>query len=61
MAQGEVTNLDVEFTADMLMAVLAPPLYVFLEQQRGFSRARVAAGVRRLFIDGLRQSASSPQ
>ena len=54
MAQGEVTNLDVEFTADMLMAVLAPPLYVFLEQQRGFSRARVAAGVRRLFIDGLR-------
>jgi len=35
VAQGEVTNLDVEFTADMLTAVLAPPLYVFLEQQRG--------------------------
>jgi hypothetical protein len=58
VAQGEVRNLDVEFTATTLMAVLAPPRYVFL-QQRGFSRARIAGGVRRLFIDGLRQPTSS--
>lgn len=55
VAQGEVSNLDVDFTADAIFASIAPPLFVFQQQHRGFSRTRIAAGVRRLFIDGLRQ------
>lgn len=52
--QGEAGPLDVEFTASTLMAVLAPARFVFLQQQ-GFSRARIAAGIRRIFIEGLHQ------
>ena len=55
VAQGEVADLDVEFTADAIFGAIAPPLFAFQQQERGFSRARIAAGVRRLFIDGLRQ------
>jgi hypothetical protein len=32
-----------------------PPLFD-LQQQRGFSPERIAAGARRLFIEGLRQT-----
>ena len=45
--------MDLDVTADAILAALAPPLVGF-QQQRGFSRERIAAGVARLFIEGLR-------
>jgi AcrR family transcriptional regulator len=52
--ENEVTELDAVFTADAIFGAIAPPLYAFQRQERGFSHERIAAGVRRLFIDGLR-------
>ncbi len=51
---GEVADLDLDFTADAIFAAIEPPLFAFQQRQRGFSRERIAAGVRRLFIEGLR-------
>ncbi|NTW03120.1 MAG: TetR/AcrR family transcriptional regulator [Oscillochloris sp.] len=50
--QGEIPPLDVEFTADAISAAIAPPLIAFQQQHRGFSRERIVAGMRRLFIGG---------
>lgn len=61
MARGEVRSLDVEFTADMIMAVLAPSRDAFLQQQCGTIRARIAADVRQLFIEGFRYPTSAPE
>ena len=52
---GEVSDLDVDFSADAILAAIAPPLVAFQQHQRGFSRERIAAGVRRLFVVGIRQ------
>lgn len=54
IARGEVTDLDVSFAADAIAAAIAPPLFAFQQRQRGFGRERIVAGIRRLFIDGLR-------
>jgi AcrR family transcriptional regulator len=54
LAQGEALDLDVLFTADTILAAVTPPLYGFQQQHRGFSRERVVAGMRRLFVEGLR-------
>jgi AcrR family transcriptional regulator len=53
-AQGEVRALDPAFLADAILSVIIPSLIGFQEQYRGFSRKRIAAGIRCLFIDGLR-------
>jgi len=47
-------DLDVSFAADAILAAITPPLYDFQRQSRNFSRERILAGMRRLFIDGLR-------
>jgi hypothetical protein len=52
--QREVTALDVAFTAAAIFAAIAPPLVLFQQHGRGFTSARIAAGMHRLFIDGLR-------
>jgi AcrR family transcriptional regulator len=54
VAQGETVDLDVSWTADVILAAIMPPLYDFQRQSRHFSRERILAGMRRLFIDGLR-------
>jgi len=54
VAQGETVDLDVSFTADVILAAIMPPLYDFQRQSRNFSRERILAGMRHLFIDGLR-------
>jgi len=54
VAQGESVDLDISFTADAILAAIMPPLYDFQRQSRNFSRERILAGMRRLFIDGLR-------
>ena len=54
VAQSETVDLDVSFAADAILAAITPPLYDFQRQSRNFSRERILAGMRRLFIDGLR-------
>jgi hypothetical protein len=54
VAQGETLDLDVSFATDAILAAIMPPLYDFQRQSRNFSRERILAGMRRLFIDGLR-------
>jgi AcrR family transcriptional regulator len=54
VAQGETVELDVSFAADAILAAITPTLYDFQRQSRNFSRERILAGMRRLFIDGLR-------
>src|SRR5262245_36220821 len=55
IAQGEVAPLDVAFTADALLAAVAPPIYRDQRQNLGYSSERIMAGMRRLFVDGLRR------
>lgn len=55
MAHGEAAQLDAEFTADAILAALAPPLYSHQRHELGYSDARIVAAMRRLFVDGLRQ------
>lgn len=57
VAQGEALPLDLEFTADALLEVMAPPLYSHQRHASGYSLERIVDGLRRLFIDGLRSPA----
>lgn len=52
---SEIRPIDVEFTTDAILAATLPSLILFQHQQRGFSYERIAAGIRQVFIDGLRQ------
>jgi hypothetical protein len=52
--RGELSPLDVPYTADVIMATLNPPFYRFQRQERGFSSERILQGLRRLYIDGIR-------
>ncbi len=54
VAQGEIGVLDPVFTADALLGALSPQLYEFQRRERGMTPEEILAGVRRLFIAGLR-------
>jgi len=54
LAQGEVENLDAVFTADVILAAMAPPLFSFQRMGRHLSLEQISAGMGRLFVDGLR-------
>jgi AcrR family transcriptional regulator len=54
VAQGETVELDVSFAADAILAAIMPPLDDFQRHSRHFSRERILAGMRHLFIEGLR-------
>jgi AcrR family transcriptional regulator len=54
VAWGEAAPLDAPFTADALLAAVAPPLYRAQREELGFSRERIDAAMRRLFVDGVR-------
>ena len=56
VARGEVADLDLEFTADAMLEALAPPLYRYQRHVCGYSVERIIAGMRRLFIEELRQT-----
>ena len=58
-AQGEIAKLDIAFTADAILAACAPPLYQYQRNELGYSGERITAGMRRLFVEGLRQKADS--
>jgi AcrR family transcriptional regulator len=53
-SSGQVAPLDAEFTAEALLAAVAPHVYRYQRQELGFSQARIDAAMRRLFVDGLR-------
>jgi hypothetical protein len=55
VAQGEVAPLDIALTADAIIAALVPPHYRFQRYELGYSSERISAGMRRLFVDGLRR------
>ena len=55
VAQGEVGLLDHAFTTDAMLAAVAPALYRYQRHVCGYSMERIMMGMRRLFIDGLRQ------
>jgi AcrR family transcriptional regulator len=57
LAQGEVEHLDVVFTADVILAAIAPPLFALQREGRHLSLEQISAGIRRLFVDGLRVQA----
>lgn len=52
--QGETEDLNIAFTADAIFASIAPPLFLFQRAGRQLSLEQISAGMRRLFIDGLR-------
>lgn len=54
IARGDISPLDVELTADTILAAVSPPLYGYQRHERGYSIERILTGIRRLFIDGLR-------
>ena len=52
--QGEAVDLNIAFTADAIYAAITPPLFLFQRTGRQFSLEQISAGMRRLFVDGLR-------
>lgn len=57
VARGEVAPLDAPIAADAILAATSPPLYRHQREELGYSSERIAAGVRRLFVEGLRHRA----
>jgi AcrR family transcriptional regulator len=55
VAQGEVAPLDITFSADAILAAVSPQLYSYQRHECGYSVERIIAGLRRLYIDGLRR------
>jgi AcrR family transcriptional regulator len=55
LALGEIAELDIAFTADAILAACAPPLYQYQRNELGYSGERITAGMRRLFVEGLRR------
>ena len=55
LALGEIADLDTAFTADAILAAAAPQLYQYQRHELGYSGERITAGMRRLFVEGLRQ------
>jgi AcrR family transcriptional regulator len=55
VAAGEAAPLDAEFTADAILAAVSPPLYSHQRHELGYSSERILAGMRRLFVDGVRR------
>lgn len=61
VAQGEVAPLDLAFAADAIAEAMSPPLYSYQRHECGYSVERILAGMRRLFIDGLRRNPAREQ
>lgn len=54
LANGELAPLDVAFTADALLAAITPHLHHYQRHELGYSCERIIAGMRHIFIEGLR-------
>lgn len=55
VARGEVATIDIAFTADAILAASSPQLYSYQRHECGYSVERIVAGMRRLYVDGLRR------
>lgn len=49
----EIAPLDVQFTTDSLLFTLSPAHYSYWRNTRGYSKAQIVSGLRRLHFDGL--------
>jgi AcrR family transcriptional regulator len=56
IAQAETAPLDTTFTADALLSALSPDLFLFQRQHRCFSKEEIIAGIRRIYITGLKKT-----
>lgn len=54
VARGDIRPLDVELTADTILAAISPAHYGYQRHERDYSIERILTGIRHLFIDGLR-------
>jgi len=54
MEAGELAPLDVNFTADAILAAIMPHLHYYQRHELGYSCERIIAGMRHIFIEGLR-------
>ncbi len=50
---AELHPLDVEYTADAILAALNPMFYGFQRQELGYSPERILQGLRHIFIEGV--------
>ncbi|MEO7909197.1 MAG: TetR/AcrR family transcriptional regulator [Roseiflexaceae bacterium] len=55
VVQSEVAALDILFTADAILAALAPRHYRYQRYDLGYSSERIIAGMCHLFIERLRR------
>jgi AcrR family transcriptional regulator len=53
IATAEIAELDVEYTADAILALLDINLSLYQRQELGFDRERIVAGMRHLVFHGL--------
>lgn len=54
IATGEIAPLDTALAADTVLATLAPDIYLYQRQQRGYSPDAILATLRRVIFSGLR-------
>ncbi|MFD1675152.1 TetR/AcrR family transcriptional regulator [Alicyclobacillus fodiniaquatilis] len=53
IAASEQPCLDAVLVADVLLSAVSPRLYMFERETRGYSKAQIIAGIRRLYMAGL--------
>ncbi|AJY74740.1 hypothetical protein VN24_09275 [Paenibacillus beijingensis] len=54
-AQGETNEIDVTLISNCLLAALAPEQYFYHRKTLGYTKDRFLAGIRGLFIEGLKK------
>ncbi|MBP1999943.1 AcrR family transcriptional regulator [Paenibacillus shirakamiensis] len=52
----ETIDMDPQFTATALIAVLSPDLYLYQQKQYGLTKIQITEGILRLFVTGLKQA-----
>jgi len=55
IANGELPELDVEYTAEVLLAPLAIDLYLFQRHELGFCMERIRQSLHTLVFTGLQR------
>lgn len=52
--QGETREIDPTLTAHIVLSSIAPKQYLHLRDELGYSKEQFLAGIRRVFIEGIR-------
>ncbi|MBB6733838.1 TetR family transcriptional regulator [Cohnella zeiphila] len=53
--QGEIRGIDVGLTAHFMLTTLTPEQYLYHREDLDYSKEQYLAGVRRLFLEGIRE------